>query len=126
MQRTKLNLNELQYLLRKNGAFSIREVEYAMLEPDGSVGVVKKPVHDSPTRQDLNLPPRQGHIPVPVIADGTLFEENLAMIGFHDDWLRSQLAAQGVTKVHEVFYAEWLEGEGLLTQRYDQKVLPPV
>lgn len=126
LRRNRVNLNELQMLLRKQGVFSVRQVEYAILELDGSVTLLKKPVHDTPTKQELNLPPKQGQLPVTFIGDGVIFEDNLTASGFNLDWLRSQLAAQGVTDHRNVFFAEWPEGEGLLVQRYDQKVLPPV
>lgn len=124
LARKRINLNELQGLLRRQGAFSIREVEYAILEIDGSLSVLPKPAYASPRRQDLNIPPREAHLPIFFIADGQVQEDNLKEAGFDTTWLRDQLAAQGVQDISQIFYAEWEEGEGLLVQRYGQESLP--
>ncbi len=54
----RLNIDDLTMLLRTNNVFSIKDVEYAILEPNGQLSVLKKPEIEQVTKKDLNLPPR--------------------------------------------------------------------
>lgn len=55
MKRNKLDMNQLQHLLRQKDAFSVREVAYAVLETDGQISVLKKQKYDQPTYEDFKL-----------------------------------------------------------------------
>jgi uncharacterized membrane protein YcaP (DUF421 family) len=49
-------------MLRQSNAFSVHEVEYALLRPNGSIRVLKK-ADDTVKRQDLNLPLQHVYLP---------------------------------------------------------------
>lgn len=111
--KNKMDINQLQNLLRQKGVFSVKEVAYAILEPDGSCSVMKKPEYSTPTLADLNLPLRPMELPVTVILDGEVIEDNLNLIGFDTKWLKEELMKQGINDIKEVFLAEWQPSSGL-------------
>src|SRR5699024_542138 len=55
MKKSKIDINQLQHLLRLKDVFSLRDVEYAILENDGTVSVLKKSSSQSLNRQDFEL-----------------------------------------------------------------------
>lgn len=121
LKRNKIDINQLQGLLRKKDIFSIREVEYALLEADGSLTVLKNSEYDTPNRTDLKLPRKAVNLPFEVISDGKVAWDNLKNAGYNEKWLQRQLSGWGVTSPTEVFYAEWLEGTGMYLVKYDEK-----
>jgi uncharacterized membrane protein YcaP (DUF421 family) len=76
LRKAKMNLNQLQSLLRQNKVISIREVEYAILEPNGEISFIKKSKYQNPTLEDLNLQ-KSNHIPVTLILDGEIVDDNM-------------------------------------------------
>ncbi|MCT4606857.1 MAG: DUF421 domain-containing protein [Marinisporobacter sp.] len=120
LKKNKLDLNEIQNLLRKNDVFSIREVEYAILESDGQVSVLKNSDYTTPTRKDLNLPPKPTYLPVTFISDGIVLWDNVKSCGFNENWLKSQLKNRNINNFEDVFYAEWLKEDGLLLQPFEK------
>lgn len=118
MKKNKLDINQLQHLLRSKDVFSIQEVEYAILETDGKVSVLKKADAASPSRKDLNLPTDNVVLPVSIILDGEVIKDNLEKIGHNDQWLQKQLKENGVARIKDVLYAEYKEGEALYVQKY--------
>ncbi|GAE37278.1 DUF421 domain-containing protein [Halalkalibacter akibai] len=118
LKKNRLDINQLQILLRKKDVFSVREVAYAILESDGSVSVMKKSMYDSTTKQDINAAPKPVFLPTTVISDGEILYDNLAEAGYSEDWLRSELNNLGIVNVKQVFYAEWLEGDSLFINSY--------
>ncbi len=113
VKREKLDLNELLSLLRQKDSFSIREIEFAILEQSGNISVLKKSKYDNPTAEDMNLPNKQVYLPVNLILDGDIIENNLQSIGFDEVWLREQVSNLGIKRIEDVFYAEWKTDEGL-------------
>lgn len=116
LKKSKLDVNQLQHLIRSKGVFSIRELEYAILETDGTVSILKKAAYETPTKRDLQLNLEQVNIPITLISDGKVINDNLTEAGFNTTWLEEQLRQQNIFRVEEVMYAEWLEGSGLHVQ----------
>ncbi len=55
LKKTHLNIDDVTMLLREKDIFNISDVEFAILEPHGKLSVLKKPVRDSVTREDMNI-----------------------------------------------------------------------
>jgi uncharacterized membrane protein YcaP (DUF421 family) len=118
LKSNKLDLDQLQILLRKKDVFSIREVEYAILETDGTVSVLKKSYFAAPTRSDLNLKEEPTHLPMALVSDGEILVDNLQEAGFDEKWLQEQLQFHGVNRIKDCLFAEWQEGEALHVVKY--------
>ncbi|WP_209122511.1 DUF421 domain-containing protein [Alkalihalobacillus sp. BA299] len=116
-----LDINQLQHLLRQKDVFSVREVEYGILESNGSVSILKKSNYDQPIKKDLNLTPQKVYLPITLILDGEILYNNLKETGYNLAWLKHQLFAHGITDEKEVLYAEWLEGESLYINTYHKE-----
>jgi uncharacterized membrane protein YcaP (DUF421 family) len=104
MKKVFYTLDALNQGLRKKDIFNISEVEYAVLEPDGSLSVLKKAAYRSVQKSDLSLHPTS-EIPYPVelIREGKVLEHNLAAHRLSMDWLHKELADRNVL-LTEVFY----------------------
>lgn len=113
MKKNKMSINQLQIMLREKNVFSVRDVDYAILEPTGVITVLLKDEHAAPTKGELSLPHEDVYLPINIIVDGKLIDDNLHMLGFNERWLEKQLDAQGYDKVEDIFFAEWLQGAGL-------------
>ena len=113
LKKNRININELQTLLREKGVFSVREVEYALLEPNGSLTLLRKPEFDSPTATDLKLPVPKKSLPVLLISDGNVLTKELKKIDRDESWLRTELGKQGFFNTGHIFYAEWRDEDGL-------------
>ncbi|MFC4560187.1 DUF421 domain-containing protein [Virgibacillus kekensis] len=120
LKRNKMNINQLQSLLRQSETFSIREVAYCYLEANGSISILKKTPKQKLQQEDLQLPPKSVYVPVTLIRDGELLEDELIDIGKTTVWLNNELTSQGINDFHDVFLAEWLEGDGLFVQTIKQ------
>lgn len=86
-------IDDLLLELRKKGIASIEEVEYAFLEPNGSLSIFKyKPFK-------LNSP-----LPLPIIVEGIVQKDNLKYIGKSELWL-SKILKRNNLDLNDVFYA---------------------
>lgn len=120
LNKNHMNINQLQSLLRQSETFSIREVAYCYLEANGSISILKKTPKQKLQQEDIQLLPKTVCVPVTLIRDGELLNDELMEIGKSSNWLKKELKNQGVNDFRDVFLAEWLEGEGLFLQTIKQ------
>lgn len=110
----RLNIDDLTMLLRINNTFSIKDVEYAIYEPNGQLSILKKPEVETTTRKDFNLPALSyKYLPSEIICDGKLIERNLKELNIDKKWVEQQLLTLGITSISDVFYAE-IQTDGTL------------
>lgn len=119
LKKNRMNLNQLQSLLRQSETFSIREVAYCFLESNGSISIMKKSNYQKTTQEDFNMPQKIVHIPVTIVRDGELLKDELRDLGKNEEWLKDQLKAQKINDIRQVFIAEWMEGNGLFVQTFN-------
>lgn len=105
LKTTRLRLDNLLMLLRENDAFSIADVEYAVLETDGKLSVLKKSQKQPVTPSDLNIPTAYIGLTIDIIIDGKVMEENLRGANLDKAWLLQKLQAQNYRCVEDIFYA---------------------
>ena len=117
LKREKLDFEELTSLLRGRNAFSIREIEYAIIEPNGIITVIKKPAYDNVNKSDLNINTRPPQITLPLILEGKIDFNNLLVTGNDENWLKQGLQQQNIDRIEDVLYAEWNQNEGLYVQK---------
>lgn len=120
LKKNHMNINQLQSLLRQSETFSVREVAYCYLEANGSISILKKSPKQKVQQEDLKIPAQYVYVPVTIIRDGELLRDELVDIDQDEEWLMNQLYIQGINDYRYVFLAEWLEGDGLFVQTFDQ------
>lgn len=82
----RLNIDDLSMMLRVNNIFSISDVDYAILEPNGELSILKKSHLEEITRQDLNINPApRNYLPSELVSDGRLIERNLKELGLTNE-----------------------------------------
>ncbi|QED50084.1 DUF421 domain-containing protein [Cytobacillus dafuensis] len=113
VKKSKLDLNQILSLLRQKSVFSVREVEYALLEPNGQISISLKSKYKPPSIEDFNLPERKVNLPLTLIMDGNILQNNLKECGMDEKWLLDELCAKGFDNTKSIFYAEWKEIDGL-------------
>lgn len=118
LKKNHLDINQLQQLLRSKDVFSLREVEYAVLEPNGSISVLRKQEADQPTYQDFNMETQKRLLPLTIISDGEVIIDNLKETGMDYHTLVKLLNEKQITSVKEVAYAEWESDKNLYLQIY--------
>jgi len=113
IKKEKLDINELLSILRQKDAFSIREIEFAILEQSGNISVLKKSKYDTPTTEDMNLSCKPVYLAITLILDGQILKDNLNAIGFDENWLLNQVHMFGIPNIEDVFYSDWKQDEGI-------------
>jgi uncharacterized membrane protein YcaP (DUF421 family) len=100
-----INVDLLMSELRLKNIFNISEVKYVILEPNGHLSIIKNQPHRPVTPTDLNLFAKPVDLPLVIINDGKLFEENLIKSGVDKEWLMNNLAMYNVDNISNIYLA---------------------
>lgn len=93
MKKSKFTVNDLLEELRLKDIFDISEVDYAILETNGKLSVLKK-----------NIPQNRG-ICINVIIDGNLMNSNMKELNIDEAWLLNELSKFGISSVQDILLA---------------------
>lgn len=93
LKKERITVNELEERLRTNNVFNFGDVEYAILETNGQITVIKKPEKQNVTAENLNITPEYEGITYDLVIDGKIMKENLKQLGKDEIWLAKQLKA---------------------------------
>ncbi|UKS27760.1 DUF421 domain-containing protein [Paenibacillus sp. HWE-109] len=104
MKKHRYNLDDLMLQLRQNKIMNVADVEFAVLEPSGKLSVVEKAVKESEPAEATKGTFRYEGLPLPLIMDSKVQDQNLEKIGKTRFWLKNQIQVKGVRDFKEVFY----------------------
>ncbi|TVY07761.1 DUF421 domain-containing protein [Paenibacillus cremeus] len=126
LKKIQITLDTLNQELREKDIFDPEEVEYAVLELNGKLSVLKKPQYRALMRKDFNLPsPAQSQFPIELIMDGQIIKNNLELSGVSTAWLSKQLQLRGVT-AEQVSYAVMRPNGKLFCDLYWDNIRHPI
>lgn len=110
MEKNRFTSDELMQNLRNLGCMDISRIEYAILETDGQLNVVKYPSEQPVTAGQMNIPTADSGYPLTVISSGRVIEENLNYLGRDRQWLSQELERRGVKDAKNVYLMLLSEG----------------
>lgn len=102
LHKLRFSIDDLMEGLRSNDVFDITEVEYAIVETNGKLSVLKKFNAQNTTPKMLNIDGNSCSPPLVMVSDGKLIEENLVTYHLTNGWLNSILIKEK-TRLEDVF-----------------------
>ncbi|HOB34444.1 MAG TPA: DUF421 domain-containing protein [Bacillota bacterium] len=113
MRRLRYNMDDMMAQMREQGVYNIGDVEYAILETNGKLSLVLKAAKRPVTPEDLGLDPGYEGLPIPLVSDGKLLGENLALAQKTEAWLKQALASSHQCTIADCLYCA-LDSKGQL------------
>ncbi len=107
MVKQKYNLDDLLVQLREKGYRSIEEIEYAILENNGSLSVFPNSKNRTP-------------FPFPIIVDGEIQEDTVKNLHKNKNWIISMLKKKEID-LGDVFYAFYKDKSIFIIKNSDLK-----
>lgn len=105
LAKSRLSVRQLLAMLRFANQPNLADIEYAILEPIGQLSIIPKPKARPLTPEDLRLETDYKGLPLPVIVDGDIQDENLKLVEKDQHWLLKHLRENGYDQLPEILYA---------------------
>jgi len=91
LRKTRVTLDELTGHLRQKDVLAIGNVQFAILETDGSLSVFPYPQQRPATAQEAGIKAEKQFLPITIVEDGYVSKENLKKAGKEMSWLEQIL-----------------------------------
>ncbi|MBR5021158.1 MAG: DUF421 domain-containing protein [Oscillospiraceae bacterium] len=89
--KTRVTLDELTGHLREKDVLDLTTVQYAILETNGNLSVFLYPAEAPASAKEAGIVPKPRYLPVTIIEDGVLMNENMKKAGKDEAWVRRVL-----------------------------------
>ncbi|MDT8860281.1 DUF421 domain-containing protein [Alkalihalobacillus sp. MEB130] len=126
LRKMRMTIDSLNQALREKDIFNIDQVEFALIESDGHLSVMKKSEHSQVTKKDIGLassaPPL---FPLELIMDGQIVDKNLKQNDLSKDWLFEELKQRGFF-LHDVSYCVRGTNGQLYVDLYKDHIHSPI
>jgi len=97
LRKTRVTIDELTGHLREKDVLDLKSVQYAILETNGNLSVFPYPKERPASARDAGVQARRQYLPLTVISDGKLLEENLQKANKDKAWVRRVLKSREAT-----------------------------
>ena len=94
---TRVTMDELMGHLRQKDVLCVSDVQFAILETDGSLSVFPYPAQRPATAREAGIHPKKQHLPISIIEDGWISRENLTKAGKDRAWVDKVLRQHSAT-----------------------------
>ena len=78
LTKLRFTINDILAALRQKDVFDIKDVEYGIVETNGTFSVLLKPEKRNSTPRNYDIPEKDTGMPCPVIIDGKIIETNFS------------------------------------------------
>ena len=110
LRRLRMSAEDLFAQLRQQDIFSIDEVQYCIVETNGSISVLEKPQNRVPTAEDLGVTIDDNKIEAVVVCDGKILDDGIKLCGGNQNQV-SNILQKNNSNLSEVFILT-LDGNG--------------
>jgi uncharacterized membrane protein YcaP (DUF421 family) len=122
LKKAKYRVSDILELMRNQGVFDPNEVDFAIIESNGRLSILKKAEHLPLTPKDMNIPVKNSGISTELIYDGILIEENLRQLNKDKEWLMNELKEHGINNISEVFLVTLNPEGSIYIDKYDDHI----
>jgi uncharacterized membrane protein YcaP (DUF421 family) len=105
LEKEHISLIQLISILRTAGYSKLTEIDYAILEPTGTISIIPVPSARPVTLADLDIKGKYEGIPVAVVIDGIIQKKNLKLVNKTEEWFKKQLSQNGIDNIKDIIYA---------------------
>ena len=105
LRKAKIDVNELLSEARSEGYFKLEDIEYAIMETNGSISFMPVNSSSPATKKDVNAKINKESLVANVIIDSKLLEENLSGMNKDKKWLDKVLKVQGYNNYDNIMLA---------------------
>lgn len=108
-----ISVDDLFEAIRGAGYFNLEEIQYAIMETNGTVNVLPKAEYSPVTNGDMKIKTEETTIPVTLVSEGTIMKNNMELVGLNKNFIEKVMKMAKISKISDII---------VLTLNYNGKV----
>lgn len=102
LKKVKFDINDMLEEIRIAGYFDLSQVEYAIMEANGTLSILPKSDYKPLTPKDMNIKVNKEGLCSNVVIDGKIMINNLKHINKDEVWLKKHLKIKGYNDITKI------------------------
>ncbi|MDZ5252244.1 DUF421 domain-containing protein [Clostridium sp. LIBA-8841] len=121
MKKQRLTMNDILEELRSAGYLNIKDIQYAIIETNGTISIIPKSDCENVKRKDLKIKESESKMPVVLLENGRIKKKSLQALHKDVKWLDDKLQSMNYPPRDKLFLI-MLDSEGkLFIQKKNQR-----
>ena len=105
LKKVRFDINDMLEEVREAGYFDLSQVQYAVMEANGSLSILPYPEYRPLTPKDMKIKVGMEGLCSNVIIDSKIMKNNLKNINKDESWLNHQLKVKGYSDISKILLA---------------------
>lgn len=102
LRSLNITVDDLFEAIRGAGYFNLEEVQYAIMETNGTVNVLPKSDFSPVVNKDLKLKLEENSIPVTLVSEGKIMKDNISLAGVDQTFIEKFMKKAGIDKISKI------------------------
>ncbi len=102
LRSLNITIDDLFEAIRGAGYFNLEEVQYAIMETNGTVNVLPKSDFSPVVNKDLKLKLEETSIPVTLVSEGKIMKDNISLAGVDQNFIEKLMKKAGIEKISKI------------------------
>lgn len=102
LRSLNITIDDLFEAIRGAGYFNLEEVQYAIMETNGTVNVLPKSDFSPVVNKDLKLKLEENSIPVTLVSEGKIMKDNISLAGVDQNFIEKLMKKAGIEKISKI------------------------
>ncbi|MDO4982135.1 MAG: DUF421 domain-containing protein [Eubacteriales bacterium] len=103
MAKNRFTPEELMKALRAKDCVDVSKIQYAILETDGKISILKEPAEAPVSAKQFGAEIPHKGLPHIVISEGRIISDNLAIAGFDERWLEERIKTTKYSSAKDIY-----------------------
>jgi uncharacterized membrane protein YcaP (DUF421 family) len=123
LKKQRISIEELISEIRSAGYSNLSQINYAIVEENGTLTVIPKSTYRQPTLSDLGIESPEDGLMHIIVADGRIDKNGLSTIGRDENWLTKHLAKER-TQMKDVYLMLSDDAQNITLIKKDRRRIP--
>lgn len=124
LKKMKFDINDMLESIRIAGYFDLSQIDYAIMEANGTLSILPKAGYRSLTPNDMKIKVEKEGLCFNVIIDGKIMHSNLEKTNRDDNWLIKQLKVKGYNDISKILLVTMDINEKLVIYERNYNIEP--
>lgn len=102
LHNLNITIDDLFESIRGAGYFNLEEIQYAIMETNGTVNVLPKSDFSPVVNKDLKLKLEENSIPVTLVSEGKILKNNVNLAGVDQNFIEKLMKKAGIEKISKI------------------------
>lgn len=117
LRAARVTLDELTSRLRQKDVLDITTVQFAILETNGTISVFPYAKDSPASAADAGVKAKEKELPVTLVSDGQILNDNLRALGLDEKWLHRELEKQSTALESTLLFTRCRSGKTQLVRK---------